>query len=118
MRNARQTYILTGPDGRKYKVDNLGEFAEANNLTAKVLYSNAARGSKDSKHHEWKIRYYRNRLSTGDYLISEYTKPQRKDETKRRACLKCRRNFLSSWNGNRLCRNCYEWAARQSCTLI
>ena len=117
MRNARQTYILTGPDGRKYKVDNLGEFAEANNLTAKVLYSNAAHGSKDSKHHEWKIRYYRNRLSTGDYLISEYTKPKQKDETKRRTCLKCRCNFLSQWPGNRLCYKCHEWADHNSSAM-
>ncbi len=112
-----QRYVLTGPGGKKHRVDNLAQFAEQHGLRVSTLYNFASKGQIDRPHRGWRIRFHRVRLNGVSTQTYEYQKPQREDESKRRACLKCCSQFLSQWSGHRLCRKCREWAGNQSCAL-
>jgi hypothetical protein len=58
----------------------------------------------------------RNQLSERDERLSrdgKYKKPAtvRKEQAKMRACLICKRKFLSAWSGQRVCRQCTSTSA-------
>jgi hypothetical protein len=41
----------------------------------------------------------------------DHRKPERADEDKMRACLVCKKKFLSAWAGERICRHCKSTSA-------
>ena len=54
------------------------------------------------------------------YKPERFMKPKFKSEKKKRKCMTCATEFISTWNGNRVCKSCLDsslWKSGPNCHI-